>query len=50
MKFGTLVLYNVTKKIVKNFFQNFSYRDDGVTNYENLLEKLCEKLLKYVLF
>ena len=33
------------KKMVEISFQNCSYRDDGITNYVNFFEKLCEKLL-----
>ena len=48
MTFDTVILCNVTKKMVENVFQNWSYRDDDVTNYVNFFEKLCEKWLKYV--
>ena len=50
MTFGTVILCNVTKKMAENHFQNCRYRDDGVTNYVNIFEKLCEKWLKYVFF
>ena len=35
------------QKNARENFQNYSYRDDGVTNYANFFEKLCEKWLKY---
>ena len=44
MKYGTVILCNVTKKKVE---KNCSYRDDGVTNYVNCLQKLCKKWLEY---
>ena len=50
MKFGTVILCNVTKKIVGKNFQNCSYRDDDVTNYVNFFQKLCQKWMKYVFF
>ena len=31
-------------------FQHCSYGDDGVTNYVNFFEKLCEKWLKCIFF
>ena len=46
MKFGTVILCNVTKKMEEKNFQNSSYRDDDITNYANFFEKLCEKWLK----
>ena len=42
MKFGTVILCNVTKEIVEKNFQNCSYSDDDVTNYVNFFEKLCK--------
>ena len=39
MKFGTVILCNVTKKIVEKNFQNCNYRDDDI-NYVNFFEKL----------
>ena len=48
MKFGTIILCNVTKNVVDEYFQNCSHRDDNVTNYVNFFEKLCEKWLKYI--
>ena len=50
MKYDTVILCNVTKKMVEKSFQNCSYMDDDVTNYVNFFEKLCKKWLKYVLF
>ena len=50
IKFGTVILCNVTKKMIETNFQNCSYRDDGVTNYANFLKKLCGKGLKYASF
>ena len=50
IKFGTVILCNVTKKMIETNFQNCSYREDGATNYVNFLKKLCEKWLKYVFF
>ena len=49
MKFGTIILCNVTKKnkkknMVEKNFQNCSYRDDDVTNNFNFFEKQCEKI------
>ena len=35
MKFGTVLLCNVTKMWYKKNFQNSGYRDDDVTNYVN---------------
>ena len=49
-KFGTIILCNVTKNMVEEYFQNCSHRDDDVTNYVNFFEKLCEKWLKYIYF
>ena len=49
MKFGTVVLYNVTKKIVEIFFQNFSYRDDVVINYL-IFWKMRRKMAKIYCF
>ena len=43
MKFGTVILCNVTKKVVEKKSQNGSYRDGDVTNFVNFFEKLCEK-------
>ena len=43
MKFGAVILCNATKKMVGKNFQNWSYRDDDVTNDVNFFEKLCEK-------
>ena len=43
MKFGAVILCNVTKKMVENNFQHCCYRDDKVTNYVIFFEKLCEK-------
>ena len=48
MKYDTVILCNVTKKMVEKSFQNCSYMDDDVTNYVNFFEKLCKKWLKYV--
>ena len=56
MKFGTVILCNVTKKKKKSGrkkfpnFQDCSYRDDDVTNYVDFFEKLCKKWPKYVFF
>ena len=50
MKFGTVILCNVTKTMLDKDFQNRSYRDHDVTNYVYFLEKLCDKWLKYVFF
>ena len=51
MKFGSVILYNVTKKkLGEEIFQNCNYRDDDATNYVNFLEKLSEKWLKYGFF
>ena len=51
MKFGTVILSNVTKKkTVEKVFQNCSYKDDGVTNYVSFFKKTYEKWLKYILF
>ena len=50
MKFGTVILFNVTKKMIAKSFKDCSYRDDDVTNYVNFLKNLCEKCLKYVFF
>ena len=50
MKFGTVILFNVTKKMVEKKIQNCSYRDDDVTNYVNFFQKLCQKWMKYVFF
>ena len=47
MKFGSVILYNVTKKMGEEIFLNCSYRDDDVTNYVIFLGKLSEKWLKY---
>ena len=50
MKFGTVILCNVTKTMLDKDFQNRSYRDHDVTNYVYFLEKLSDKWLKYVFF
>ena len=50
MKFGTVILCNVTKTMLDKDFQNRSYRDHDVTNYVYFLEKLFDKWLKYVFF
>ena len=44
MTFGTVILCNVTKKMIKKNFQNCSYSDGDVTNYVNLFLKLCENM------
>ena len=44
MTFGTVILCNVTKKMVKKNFQNCRYSDGDVTNYANFFEKLCENM------
>ena len=36
--------------MVEKNIQNCSYKDDDVTNYVNVFEKLCKKWLKYVFF
>ena len=41
MKFGIVILCNVTKNDRKNF-QTCSYRDDDVTNYVNFLKKFAK--------
>ena len=42
------MLQRKLKKImVENYFKNWSYRDDNVTNYINFFEKLCEKRQLY---
>ena len=43
MKFGTVILCNLTKKVVEKNFQNCSYRDDGVTNYVIFLKNYAKK-------
>ena len=48
MKFGKVILCNVTKKMVEKNFQNCSIRDDDATNYVKFFEKLCKKWLNYV--
>ena len=36
--------------MVEKNLQNFSYKDDDVTNYANFFEKIYEKWLRYVFF
>ena len=50
MIFGTVILCNVTKKLVEKKFQNCSYSDDDVTNYVNFLKHYAKNWLKYVFF
>ena len=50
MKLGTVIFCNATKKSAGKKFQNFSFNNDGVTNYVNFFKKLCEKRLKYNFF
>ena len=44
MTFGTVILCNVTKKMVEKNFRNCSYSDGDVTNYVNFFEKLFENM------
>ena len=50
MKFGTAMLYNVTKKLVEKKNQNCSYSDNDVINYVNFLKNYAKNWLKYVFF
>ena len=43
MTFGIVILFNVTKKMIEFFFQNFSCRDDNVVNYISFFKKLFKK-------
>ena len=36
--------------MVEKTFQNCSYKDDDVTNYDNFFEKICEKMAKKCFF
>ena len=45
-----LVMLKKKKKNGRKKIQNCSHRDDHVTNYVNLFEKLCKKWLKYASF
>ena len=42
MKFGTVILCNVTKKLVEKKIQNCNYSDDDVTNYVNFLKNYAK--------
>ena len=46
MKFGTAILYNVTKKVVEKKNQNCSYSDNDVINYVNFLKNYAKNWLK----
>ena len=50
MKFGTVILWNVAKKIAGKYFQNCSYKDDDVTSYVNFFGKIIEKMAKMCFF
>ena len=50
MKFGTVILCNVAKKLVEKKSQNWSYSDDDVTSYVNVLKNYAKNWLKYVFF
>ena len=46
MKFGTAILFRVSKKKIEKKIQNGSYANGDVTNYVKICAKLCKKLLK----
>ena len=49
MKFGSVILCNVTKKMVEKYFQNCSYRDDYVTDYvTNYVKNGCSMLFSKI--
>ena len=46
MIFGTVILCNVTKKLVEKKIQDCSLRDDDVTNYVNFSKNYAKNWLK----
>ena len=42
MKFGTVILCNLTKKVAEKNLENCSCRDDGVTNYVIFLKNYAK--------
>ena len=50
MKFDTVILCNVAKKMVVKKFQNCNYKDAGVTNYVNFKKKNMRKVPKICFF
>ena len=49
MKFGTVTLCDVTKKLVEKKIQNYSYSDDDATNYVNFFKNYAKNWLKYII-